>query len=125
MRCYIAWNAAEDLAVQVLEHELEIIASVDSAINATCAAWNAFIAADGITQTASGVYRLYEGYEPPDGHVEGWQIGSQRAASRARGERMMQSPTVFVSFAFIWVSLYFFQEGGRISDTRQEKLLCY
>lgn len=56
MHCHIAWHTSEGLAVQVLERESEIPATLDSdALNSTCAAWDAYVSADSIVQDDSGI----------------------------------------------------------------------
>lgn len=56
MHCHIAWHTSEGLAVQILERESEILSNVDTdALNATCAAFKEYMAADAIVQDDSGI----------------------------------------------------------------------
>ncbi|KAF2195362.1 multicopper oxidase [Zopfia rhizophila CBS 207.26] len=56
MHCHIGWHTSEGLALQFVERESEIPALVnyDSA-NATCAAWDSWVAESGIVEEDSGV----------------------------------------------------------------------
>lgn len=56
VHCHIAWHLAEGLAIQILERESEIAALIDQdQLDSTCAAWDAYVSADNIVQTDSGI----------------------------------------------------------------------
>ncbi|CAK7244933.1 MAG: hypothetical protein STHCBS139747_006498 [Sporothrix thermara] len=55
IHCHIAWHTTEGLAIQLLEREAEIPALLDSALNETCAAWDAYVKADAVVQDDSGI----------------------------------------------------------------------
>lgn len=56
MHCHIAWHADEGFALQLIERESEINALQDvSAIEQTCANWNAYTDKDNVVQDDSGI----------------------------------------------------------------------
>lgn len=55
LHCHIAWHTSEGLAIQLLERESEIPALLDAALNTTCAAWDTYMANDGLVQADSGI----------------------------------------------------------------------
>ncbi|PQE10386.1 multicopper oxidase protein [Rutstroemia sp. NJR-2017a WRK4] len=56
MHCHIAWHTSEGFALQLLERESEMAATIDVAtVNATCANWKTYATEDDVTQIDSGV----------------------------------------------------------------------
>jgi FtsP/CotA-like multicopper oxidase with cupredoxin domain len=56
MHCHIGWHTSDGLALQLVERESEITALIDyDTLNSTCAAWDAYVAADDIVEDDSGV----------------------------------------------------------------------
>lgn len=56
MHCHIGWHTSEGFALQVVERYSEIAALMDfDTINATCAAWDVYVASSGIEAEDSGV----------------------------------------------------------------------
>jgi FtsP/CotA-like multicopper oxidase with cupredoxin domain len=56
LHCHIAWHASGGFALQLLERESEMTALMNvTAINSTCANWDAYVTEDSIVQGDSGV----------------------------------------------------------------------
>lgn len=56
MHCHIAWHTSEGFALQLLERESEMAATIDVAtVNATCANWKTYATEDDVAQIDSGV----------------------------------------------------------------------
>lgn len=56
MHCHIGWHTSEGLALQLVERESEIAATVDEdAINQTCDNWNTWQDGQNIEQEDSGI----------------------------------------------------------------------
>lgn len=56
MHCHIGWHTAEGFALQLVERQSEIAATLDfETLNSTCSAWDAYTASSGVVETDSGV----------------------------------------------------------------------
>jgi hypothetical protein len=56
MHCHIGWHSSEGFALQFVERYDEIKPMIDnSVLESTCAAWNKYVALDGVVEEDSGI----------------------------------------------------------------------